>query len=77
MFDHQMLDMCELGITNFKGLGEYRKTAKPKEISSRPLMIFDGDGFEHNENLTQLRSLVRRNPYIPAAASALGHVASH
>lgn len=58
MFDHQMLDMCELGITNFQGLAAFRKTAKPKEISSRPLMIFDGDGFEHNENLTQLRSLL-------------------
>jgi ribosome production factor 2 len=58
MFDHQMLDMCELGISNFQGLAAFAKTARPKEISSRPLMIFDGDGFEHNDNLSKLRSLL-------------------
>ena len=57
LFDHQMLDMVELGITQFQGLSSFAG-AKSKEISSRPLMIFDGDGFEHGENLTQLRSLL-------------------
>lgn len=57
-FDHQLLDMCELAITNFQGLAAFAKTARPKEISSRPLMLFDGDGFEHNENLSKLRNLL-------------------
>jgi ribosome production factor 2 len=57
LFDFQILDMCEVGITNFKGLSDFPGVRKP-HLGARPCMIFEGDGFEHNDSLSKLRSLL-------------------
>mmetsp|Transcript_26381 Transcript_26381/g.60785 ORF Transcript_26381/g.60785 Transcript_26381/m.60785 type:complete len:355 (-) Transcript_26381:392-1456(-) len=48
-FDHQVLDMIELGITRYVGLHDdkYKGTIK-KRIGSKPLMVFVGDYFHNN-----------------------------
>ena len=57
LFDHQILDMCEVGITKFKGLSSFPAARKP-HLGARPCMVFEGDGFEHDDNLSKLRSLL-------------------
>jgi ribosome production factor 2 len=55
-FDYQILDMCEFGVTEFKSMKDFK--GKKTGLSSRPLVVFDGDGFEHNEQLVQVKSLL-------------------
>ena len=57
LFDHQILDMAEVGITNFCGLSAFSSSRKP-HLGSKPCMIFDGDAFEHHDDLGKLRSLL-------------------
>lgn len=43
LFDHQILDVVELGVVQYKGLQDYRGAPK-KRVGSKPMMCFIGDG---------------------------------
>jgi ribosome production factor 2 len=57
LFDYQMLDMCELGITGSRGLSAFPGARKP-HLGARPCMIFEGADFELVDDLSKLRSLL-------------------
>lgn len=54
-FDYRVLDMVELGLDWFTPMAEIM--GEKASVSSRPLMIFQGDLFETNETYKQIRSL--------------------
>ena len=55
LFDHQMLDMIELGVQNYKGL----KTFKNEKIAagSKPCLLFSGQAFERSPEMKRLKNL--------------------
>ena len=55
LFDHQMLDMMELGIKNYKGL----KAFKNEKIASgsKPCLLFSGQAFERSPEMKRLKNL--------------------
>lgn len=54
MFDHQLLDMYELGIENMTPLSEIKGAKCSANI--RPLMIFQGDRFDTDETYKNLKN---------------------
>uniref|UniRef100_U5EX67 Ribosome production factor 2 homolog n=1 Tax=Corethrella appendiculata TaxID=1370023 RepID=U5EX67_9DIPT len=56
MYDEQILDMIELGITQFKSLNDF----KNEKIGScvKPLIIFNGYKWKLTEELRRLKSLI-------------------
>lgn len=56
-YDYQILDMCEFAVSNFAGLKDFSKAKKPQG-HGRPLMLFDGDAFEHSEEMGKVKSLL-------------------
>jgi ribosome production factor 2 len=57
-FDHQLLDMAELGILRFKSMKDYGGQVPKKKIGSKPLLLFVGDIWEQQEDYRNLRSLL-------------------
>jgi len=55
LFDHQMLDMIELGVKNYKGL----KAFKNEKIAagSKPCLLFSGQAFERSPEIKRLKNL--------------------
>ncbi|KAI9489212.1 brix domain-containing protein 1 [Zychaea mexicana] len=54
MFDHQILDMYELGVEHLTPLSEIKG---PKcSLGLKPLMVFNGDKFESNETFKSLKN---------------------
>jgi len=56
MFNYQMLDMVEFGLETYKGIDEFKGISSA--IGSKPCMVFNGEGFEHNLRLKLLKSLL-------------------
>jgi ribosome production factor 2 len=57
VFDGHVLDMFELGVTDFKGTNLF-ETAKHITADLKPIMIFQGEHFETNDQLKRLKSLL-------------------
>ena len=57
LFDYHILDIMELGITNYKGMSEFPTTYAPKE-EMRPCFVFCGSEWESDEKLAKLRNLL-------------------
>ncbi|KAJ3038764.1 rRNA-binding ribosome biosynthesis protein rpf2 [Rhizophlyctis rosea] len=55
MFDHQLMDMVELGIENGVAMEEFK--SQKAAVGHRPLLLFHGDAFETHEDLRTVRSL--------------------
>lgn len=55
IFEHELLDMVELGIKYFRGLGEF----KNEKIGTcvKPTLIFNGPKWNQTEELRRLRNL--------------------
>ncbi|KAK7865821.1 hypothetical protein R5R35_001279 [Gryllus longicercus] len=55
-YDHQLLDMIELGVNNFKNI----ETFKTEKVSygTKPCLLFCGDEFEYNFEYQRLKSLL-------------------
>ncbi|KAI8141616.1 brix domain-containing protein 1 [Fennellomyces sp. T-0311] len=54
MFDHQVMDMYELGIENLTPLSEIKG---PKcSLGVKPLMVFNGDRFDSDETCKSLKN---------------------
>jgi len=57
MFDHQILDMVELGVDKFKGLNDF-KNAK-FALGSKPCLIFSGEPFlSHTNDFFRIKNLL-------------------
>jgi len=56
LFDHQMLDMVELGVEEYKGLSEF--TCEKITTGLKPCLVFSGPAFEQNETLKKVQNLL-------------------
>lgn len=56
MFEHNLLDMVEFGIENFKPLKDF-KTEKIT-TGTKPMLVFQGDLFEHNPEFIRMKNLL-------------------
>lgn len=56
MFDNSLLDMVEFGVQDYKGLADF----KVDKISTgiKPLLVFNGELFEHNREFSRIKSLL-------------------
>jgi len=57
-FDHQILDMVELGILRYKSIQDYGGSVPKKRIGSKPLMLFLGDLWQHDSNCKKMQNLL-------------------
>jgi ribosome production factor 2 len=57
-FDHHMLDMLEVGVSNYAPIvaSDMSKWASAK--GSKPLLVFRGEGWESDEELQHIRTLL-------------------
>eukprot|EP00531_Pseudo-nitzschia_arenysensis_P015187 CAMPEP_0116122894 /NCGR_PEP_ID=MMETSP0329-20121206/4457_1 /TAXON_ID=697910 /ORGANISM="Pseudo-nitzschia arenysensis, Strain B593" /LENGTH=358 /DNA_ID=CAMNT_0003616771 /DNA_START=92 /DNA_END=1168 /DNA_ORIENTATION=+ len=58
MFDHQILDMVELGILRYKSIQDYGGSVPKKRIGSKPLMLFLGDLWQNDSNCKKMQNLL-------------------
>eukprot|EP00039_Didymoeca_costata_P030549 m.30144 g.30144 ORF g.30144 m.30144 type:complete len:311 (+) comp8176_c0_seq1:72-1004(+) len=56
LFDHQMLDMIEVGVEGHKLLKDFKTTAHA--IGSKPCLIFNGEEFENQAEFIQFKSML-------------------
>ena len=57
-FDHQILDMVELGILRYKSIQDYGGSVPKKRIGSKPLMLFLGDLWQQDSNCKKMQNLL-------------------
>ncbi|VDN29778.1 unnamed protein product [Dibothriocephalus latus] len=55
LHDHEILDMYELGIENYKSI---RSSDVKFSLGAKPLLVFSGDAFEETEESQRLKSLL-------------------
>ena len=55
MYEHQTLDMVELGIEAYKGLKEFQ--TQKVTLGIKPCLLFAGELFEHNHEYKRIKSL--------------------
>lgn len=58
MFDHHLLDMCELGLTDYKLLEEFKGVMKPG-AENKACLIFQGAGWDHHADYSNVRSMLQ------------------
>eukprot|EP01118_Nematostelium_gracile_P016322 TRINITY_DN672_c0_g1_i2.p1 TRINITY_DN672_c0_g1~~TRINITY_DN672_c0_g1_i2.p1 ORF type:complete len:309 (+),score=77.72 TRINITY_DN672_c0_g1_i2:17-943(+) len=56
MFDHHLLDMIEIGVTNFKSLESFKNDKAP--LGNKPCFIFSGEEFEQKEEFQKLSNIL-------------------
>ncbi|KAJ1728277.1 rRNA-binding ribosome biosynthesis protein rpf2 [Coemansia sp. RSA 1939] len=54
MFNYQILDMIELGIERCAPMKDFK--AATSAVGMRPLMVFNGEAFNHSEDMVRLKS---------------------
>ena len=57
-FDHQVLDMVELGVLRYKSIQDYGGSVPKKRVGSKPLMLFAGDLWQQDSNCQKLQNLL-------------------
>jgi ribosome production factor 2 len=57
-FDHQILDMVELGILRYKSIQDYGGSVPKKRIGSKPLMLFLGDLWQDDASCKKMQNLL-------------------
>ncbi|KAJ2782357.1 rRNA-binding ribosome biosynthesis protein rpf2 [Coemansia interrupta] len=55
-FNYQILDMIELGIEGCTTMDDLK--TKACSVGTKPLMVFNGEGFNQNEDLIRLKSIL-------------------
>lgn len=55
LFEHELLDMVELGIKEFKGLSEFHN--EKIGTSVKPCLVFNGPKWNQTEEMRRLKSL--------------------
>lgn len=57
IFDYKMYDMHELALSNIKTTSQFPATKTGVELMNRPVMLFQGDAFESDAQLSELKGL--------------------
>ncbi|CAJ1960148.1 unnamed protein product [Cylindrotheca closterium] len=57
-FDHQILDMVEVGILRFKSIHDYGGSIPKKRLGSKPLMLFLGDLWQQDSSCQKMQNLL-------------------
>jgi ribosome production factor 2 len=57
-FDHQILDMVELGVLRYKSIQDYGGSVPKKRIGSKPMMLFLGDLWQQDSNCKKMQNLL-------------------
>jgi ribosome production factor 2 len=57
-FDHQVLDMVEVGVLRYKSIHDYGGSMPKKRIGSKPLMLFLGDLWQQDSNCEKMQNLL-------------------
>lgn len=57
VFDGHILDICEFGVKNFKGTSAF-ETPQHVHADMKPILLFQGEHFETNDNLKRIKSLL-------------------
>jgi ribosome production factor 2 len=57
-FDHQILDMVEVGILSYKSIQDYGGSVPKKRIGSKPLMLFLGDLWQQDSKCQKMQNLL-------------------
>lgn len=55
LFEHELLDMVELGINEYKGLSEFQN--EKIGTSVKPCLVFNGPKWNQTEEMRRLKSL--------------------
>jgi len=58
LFNSHLLDMQEFGVENFRGINSFPSLKRAPVIGSKPLLLFQGAGFETDERLKRVKSLM-------------------
>ena len=78
LFDHQILDMIEVGVLRYKSIQDYGGSVPKKRIGSKPMMLFLGDLWEQDHNCQKMQNLLidfyRGDVVDKLVASGLDHV---
>ncbi|CAE8586885.1 unnamed protein product [Polarella glacialis] len=53
-----LLDMQEFNVEDFKSMTKFKASTKEAAVGSKPLVIFQGSAFEHDEQLKRAKSLL-------------------
>jgi ribosome production factor 2 len=57
-FNHQVLDLAELGVSRFKSMLDYGGSVPKKRIGSKPLLLFVGDTWTSTQQHRNLQNLL-------------------
>ncbi len=57
-FDHQVLDMVEVGILRYKSIEDYGGSVPKKRIGSKPMMMFLGDLWQQDSSCQKMQNLL-------------------
>jgi ribosome production factor 2 len=57
LFNFQVLDMIEFGITDYKSIAKSQNSIMGNNIGSKPCLLFQGDLFENNERMKMVQNL--------------------
>jgi ribosome production factor 2 len=57
-FDHQILDMAEVGLLRYKSIQDFGGSVPKKRIGSKPLMMFLGDLWQQDSNCQKMQNLL-------------------
>lgn len=63
VFDGHILDICEFGVKNFKGTSAF-ETPQHVHADMKPILLFQGEHFETNDNLKRIKSLLIGKSFI-------------
>ncbi|XP_015510666.1 ribosome production factor 2 homolog [Neodiprion pinetum] len=56
MFDNSLLDMVEFGVQEYEGLAKFK--VDKVSMGIKPILIFNGELFEHNRDYSRIKSLL-------------------
>jgi ribosome production factor 2 len=57
-FDHQVLDMVEVGVLRYKSIQDYGGAVPKKRIGSKPMMLFTGDLWQQDSSCQKMQNLL-------------------
>lgn len=57
-FDHQILDMVEVGVLRYKSVQDYGGSVPKKRVGSKPMMLFAGPLWEQDSNCQKMQNLL-------------------
>lgn len=57
-FEHQVLDMVEVGVLRYKSIQDYGGSVPKKRVGSKPMMMFLGDLWQQDSNCQKMQNLL-------------------